>query len=124
MATEVIEGTLEEIREIVSLDAIEAGLPRKGIPVGSGPHAAISEILGEGWTLRRVEEVSSETQGVFELDVEPELEALPAKLAAKGNMVASAKVGAKLAAKKTKEVKVKNQTFSSAFSGEFDAVVR
>ena len=105
MATEVIEGTKAEIDEIVGLDAVEAGLPKPGQPIGSGLHSPISKTPGNGWTLRRVEATPSDN-GKSTLDVDIEIETLPAKLVAKGNTVAADKVTAKLASKKPKKAEV------------------
>lgn len=103
MAIDVIEGTAAEIADIVALDAAEAGLPRKGVPIGPGPHAPIDPTPGRGWSMRRIE---AEPDGaVFTLDVDATLEELPAKLAAKGKAVDAAKVAAKLADKKPKKDK-------------------
>lgn len=67
--SDIITGTEKELQDIVDLDAVEAGLPRRGIHVGEGIHVEMSDDpTSPGWTTHRVEAYKYDKKYALEVD--------------------------------------------------------
>lgn len=93
--SDVITGSKAELDSIAAVDSTVHGFPRKGIPIGAGPHAPISEAPGDGWTMKRVDVFTyADPPTTHAIDVDAELEVTGQQ---------HAPTAAKLAQKKVKD---------------------
>lgn len=79
---DIIRGTRAELELVAQADATAHGYPLRGYHIGAGPHAPISDAPGgTGWSTSRLA-VRNLERGGLALDVDAELEQVPARLSA------------------------------------------